>query len=1014
MKFRRIFTPVVLMVTLLVQFLPGTAIAPRPVAAAACNAAQFVADMTIPDGTVVAPGAAMVKTWRLKNIGSCTWSTSYAIVFYGGTKMGAPSVVYLPTSVAPGATVDVTVNMTAPASAGHYRGYWMLRNASSAIFGVGPYGTWTFFIDIVVAGGSTSSAYDFVANYASATWTSSSGASVQHLAAPTLEDGSTGPAGLLTIPQNITDGYIQGVYPALTVQSGDHFLSIINCQYGATGCYVTFQLNYEIGSGPVYTLKSFKEKLDGMYYNLNVDLSSLAGQNVNFILKVLASGSPTGDRAVWAGARIARAGGSPPLPPTPPLSSTCDKAWFVSDVTIPDGTVLAAGTPFTKTWELQNVGSCTWSTAYKLAFVGWDRMGASATAYNLPTSVAPGGTIDLSVNLTAPSTVGNFYGYWILQNASGVNFGVGASGTSTFFVNIKVNSTSGLLPSTTSMADTPDPSTIGQSVAVNVTVTGAGTTPTGTVAITGADTNCSFTLSSGSGTCNVVFSTSGTRTLTAAYSGDVNYTGSSNTASHSVSTGLAASTTSIADTPDPSIPGELVAVAVTVTGAGTTPTGTVNITGADTNCSFSLSSSGSGTCNVVFTTGGTRTIIATYLGNANYAGSSDSESHIVTTGLAVSSTSITNDNPHSSTPGIPVVVSFTVSGAGLPVPTGTVTVTGADTPCNAILLSGGSGSCSVTFNTTGTKPLTAVYSGDGNYAPSSSSPASHIVIQGPSTTTINSHLPNPSTPGQAVAVNFTVTGAGVTPTGTMTITGANVNCTIQLSGGSGSCNVVFNTIGTPNILATYSGDSNYSSSSDTKGHIVRNATTISITSHNPDWSIPGQVVAVYVKVTGAGAAPTGTVDITSGSITCNLTLVLADNGIGGCTLTFNTAGAKLLTATYNGDGAGYAPSTSSPVTHNVDKGLSTTHITVNAHSAPYESVTVSVTVSGIVATPPTGSVGISVSGVPSASCTITLSSSGTGNCPLVFPTAGTFTITATYSGDGNYSTSQDTALHTVP
>ena len=169
MKFRRIFTPFVLIVTLLVQFLPGTVFAPRLVAAsAACDAAEFVADVTIPDGTSFAPGSALVKTWRLKNIGACTWSTSYAIIFYTGDKMGAPSVVYLPTSVAPGAMVDVTVNMTAPSAPGHYRGYWMLRNASNVLIGVGPYGTWAFFIDIVVTTSSSTTAYDFAANACSA------------------------------------------------------------------------------------------------------------------------------------------------------------------------------------------------------------------------------------------------------------------------------------------------------------------------------------------------------------------------------------------------------------------------------------------------------------------------------------------------------------------------------------------------------------------------------------------------------------------------------------------------------------------------------------------------------------------------------------------------------------------------------------------------------------------------------------------------------------------------------
>ena len=452
MKFRRIFTPAVLIVTLLVQFLPGTVFAPRPVAASvACDAAQFVADVTIPDGTSFAPGAALIKTWRFKNIGTCTWSTSYAIVFYSGTKMGAPSAVNMPTSVAPGATVDVTVNMTAPTTAGHYRGNWMLRNASSVLFGVGPYGTYWFFIDIVVSAGYSTATYDFVANYCSAIWTSGAGTLpcpgtdgsasgyVINSAAPKLEDGSTDTTpGLFVGPQNVTDGYISGTYPAFTVQSGDRFQSIVSCAYGVPSCYVTFQLNYQIGSGPVYTFWQFREKTEGLYYRASVNLSSLAGQSVKFTLKVMASGSPTGDRVLWGGARIARLGG-----PTPPPVSTCDKAAFVTDVTIPDGTGLTGGTPFTKTWRLQNVGTCTWTTSYRLVFAGGDYMGASASAFNLPTSVAPGGSIDLSVNLAAPISAGNFIGYWKLRNASGTNFGVGASGTSAFLVNINVISSYG-------------------------------------------------------------------------------------------------------------------------------------------------------------------------------------------------------------------------------------------------------------------------------------------------------------------------------------------------------------------------------------------------------------------------------------------------------------------------------------------------------------------------------------------------------------------------------------------
>jgi hypothetical protein len=291
---------------------------PTPPPVSTCDKAAFVTDVNYPDGTSLASGTPFTKIWRVQNVGTCTWTTSYKLVFAGGDIMGASASAFnLPTSVAPGGTIDLSVNLTAPITTGEYNGYWKLRNASGTDFGFGASGTYPLLVKIKVVS-SYNSAYDFASNACSAVWTSGAGTLpcpgtdgdsrgfVLKLDAPKLEDGSTGAAGLLTFPQNITDGYIQGVYPAFNVQNGDHFLSIINCQYGATGCYVTFQLNYQIGSGAVQTLKIFREKLDGMYYNLDINLSSLAGQNVNFILKVLASGSPLGDRAVWSGPRIAR------------------------------------------------------------------------------------------------------------------------------------------------------------------------------------------------------------------------------------------------------------------------------------------------------------------------------------------------------------------------------------------------------------------------------------------------------------------------------------------------------------------------------------------------------------------------------------------------------------------------------------------------------------------------------------------------------------------------------------
>jgi hypothetical protein len=188
-------------------------------------------------------------------------------------------------------------------------------------------------------------------------------------------------------------------------------------------------------------------------------------------------------------------------------------------------------------------------------------------------------------------------------------------------------STGGEPTTTTITTDTPDPSLAGQSVAVSVTVSGGSSTPTGTVDITGADTNCQISLSGGTGSCEVVFTSGGDKTLTAIYNGDATYAGSLDTEPHSVRL-LATTTTITADMPDPSVPNQNVAVTVTVSGESSTPTGTVDITGADTNCQIILVS-GSRSCDVVFNTSGAKTLTATYYGDPTHEGSSDTEAHVV-------------------------------------------------------------------------------------------------------------------------------------------------------------------------------------------------------------------------------------------------------------------------------------------------------------------------------------------------------------------------------------------------
>lgn len=112
-------------------------------------------DVTIPDNTVLAPGQAFTKTWRLTNAGTCTWTKDYKLLYFSGEAMSAPSVVSLKGDVAPGQTVDISVDMVAPTKAGSYQGNWKIQNAANVWFGIGADGNSPFWVQIVVSDSAT-------------------------------------------------------------------------------------------------------------------------------------------------------------------------------------------------------------------------------------------------------------------------------------------------------------------------------------------------------------------------------------------------------------------------------------------------------------------------------------------------------------------------------------------------------------------------------------------------------------------------------------------------------------------------------------------------------------------------------------------------------------------------------------------------------------------------------------------------------------------------------------------
>ena len=141
--------------------LPAQATSAAP--AADCNAAQFIMDVGTPDNTVFAPGAAFKKTWRLKNIGTCTWDASYSLVLDSGPSMAQDSSYPLSlaspdkTSVAPGESVDVSIDMKAGNTPGTYKTYWMLTNGKGLVVPMaGGHANRSFYVLIQVQDASAS------------------------------------------------------------------------------------------------------------------------------------------------------------------------------------------------------------------------------------------------------------------------------------------------------------------------------------------------------------------------------------------------------------------------------------------------------------------------------------------------------------------------------------------------------------------------------------------------------------------------------------------------------------------------------------------------------------------------------------------------------------------------------------------------------------------------------------------------------------------------------------------
>jgi len=377
---------------------------------------------------------------------------------------------------------------------------------------------------------------------------------------------------------------------------------------------------------------------------------------------------------------------------------------------------------------------------------------------------------------------------------------------------------------TTGVTSSKNPSVAGQSVTFTVQVTavdpGAGT-PGGTVEIRDGATSLDTLTLDGSGKATYATSalTVGTHPITAVYSGDASFVSSTSPSLEQVveEAPLTQTATAVSSSKNPSVYGETVTFTATVTAEGTTPTGTVEFRdGATVLGAAVVDGTGKATLPAGNLSVGDHPITAVFTGDDPFAGST---STVLTQKVDPAPTAVAlTSSANPSTLGQPVTITATVTSGvqGVGVPTGTVEFLEGATSLGSVPV-GPAGTAELPVGLpVGTHLITAVYSGDGTFAASTSEILTQVVSAAPlkATSTTLGSTPNPSKVGQSVTFSATVTGESGTPTGTVEFRdGTTVIGSAPLDGtGKATLSTSDLAAGEHRVVAVYGGDDDFAGS----------------------------------------------------------------------------------------------------------------------------------------------------------------------------------------------------------
>lgn len=499
-------------------------------------------------------------------------------------------------------------------------------------------------------------------------------------------------------------------------------------------------------------------------------------------------------------------------------------------------------------------------------------------------------------------------------------------------------------------------------------------------------------------------------------------------------TNTVATTTAVASSASPSVVGQTVTYTATVTQASgaTKPPGTVTFEdGASTiTCAGGNQtlSNGTATCSLAYTGTGSHSITAVYAGSGVFTGSTSSALAQTVTAAGTTTGLVSATNPSRTGETVTFTATVAAVSPGSGTPTGTVAFNDGASPLNCTggsqtLNGSGVATCQVPFGAAGTKSIVAAYAGSSNYL-ASSSPGVSQVVNAASTTTTVATSANPSNTGQTVTYTATVSAAapgGGTPTGTVafkdgvaTIAGCGSQA---LSGGTATCSLAYASAGSHTITAIYAGSADYTTStSGSLSQTVSAASTTTALTSSANPSVSGQSVtftATVAAVSPGSGTPTGSVAFKDGAATitgCGSQAL--SGGSATCAVSTLSAGSHSITAVFAGT-TDYLTSTSAPVNQVVNAPVATTTSLTTSQTPAKTGSSVTYTATVAPASPvPTGTVTFQDGGNPivCADGDQTLNAARVATCQMTYPSMGSHSITAVYSGDSTYAASTSSAV----